>query len=134
MNTGSHVKCVLQNSTVVEGIVLEWSNKIVKLKSLDETNIMIITHPEEDIRLIKVYVVEDKKNNVPLSDLEQQFKEEVEKPTNSDLRLKNLVDLKKMMAEQEKKIISEKLKSHHIGNVHGVKYEYPGFLKKPIAK
>ena len=57
-DTGSHVKLILKNNTVVEGIVEEWFANYVKLKSLDGQSVMIIPHPNEDIMLIKIFLAD----------------------------------------------------------------------------
>jgi hypothetical protein len=147
---GQHVKCLLRTGVLAEGIVEDWGERTVQLRSLDEENILIITHPNDDIMLIKVVLnthqsaaekVAEKirragpERPVPESaDLKQKFQEVYDSPSDDDLRLKELADLKIMLIEQEKKIIADKLKSHHIGPVNKAKYGYPGFLTKPSTK
>ncbi len=47
---------------------------------------------------------------------------------------KSIAELKKDIADQERKIIADKLKNHRIGEVTKVNYGYPGFFKKPRTK
>lgn len=130
---GQHVKCLLRGNTLAEGIVTEWGNNIVQLLSLDEQSILIIHHPQDDILLTKIILCDNwiskKDKDVPVqikqTDLEQQFHKVYEEPSDKHLRLKKLAELRLMIAEQDKKIISDKLKEHHIGNVKEVKYGYP---------
>lgn len=49
---GKKVKILLQGNIVVEGIVKSWNSNSVHL--IDGTSTCIITHPDEDIRVIKV--------------------------------------------------------------------------------
>lgn len=57
--TGQHVKCMLRNNTIIEGIVEEWYGNYVKLMSLDKGSIFIIHHPEQDIILTKIVFDDD---------------------------------------------------------------------------
>lgn len=125
-----HVKLLLNNNIIVEGVVQEWSTDSVKLLSLDKKSISIITHPNEDIRVIKIINDNIIKNN---SELEKEIKETYEQPSN-DLRLKSLVELKKELIRQEKEIVASKLNTHNIGEVKEVKYEQPRFFKKQGAE
>jgi hypothetical protein len=140
----SHVKILLRNNTIVEGIVEEWYGNVVKLQSLDDKSYVIIPHPEEDIVLIKVFpaesgeVVEEKESELSLpepeevkTELEEKFEQVYEQPSGDPVRDKNMAELKTLMAEQDKQIIINKLKDHNIGDVKKVKYGYPGFFKKP---
>jgi DNA-binding NtrC family response regulator len=139
----SHVKILLRNNTIVEGIVQEWYGNVVKLQSLDDKSYVIIPHPEEDIILIKVLLEEVSEENAEetepeppapeavQTELEEQFQKVYEQPSGDPLREKNLAELKTMMAAQERQIIADKLKSHHLGETKKVKYGYPGFFKKP---
>lgn len=154
---GQHIKVILKNNTVVEGIVEEWFNNYVKLKSLDEKSILIIPHPNEDIMLIKVFLTPEfpklefvklKKDDgteietTPeahrvlneVASLEEQFQETLKLPSDNPDRLKTLAELKRLMNEQEKKIVSEKVKNHYIDGTRKVQYGYPGFFKKPRTK
>lgn len=150
-DTGSHVKLILKNNTVVEGIVEEWFANYVKLKSLDGQSVMIIPHPNEDIMLIKIFLADPvqslefvklKKDNgteVKTSsvlaeeeaEIEGKFKEALSLPSDDPTRMKTLVELKQMKTELEKKIISSRVKNHYIDGTRKVQYGYPGFLKKP---
>ena len=129
---GQHVKCILRAGVVAEGIVEEWGTT-AQLRSLDGENILIITHPTDDIVLIKITVKSPIKNKIS-SNLENEFKEIHDQPSNNDLRLKQMVELKALLLEQEKKIITDKLKDHSIGEVKKAKYEYPGFLAQQGSK
>ena len=154
---GQHVKCLLRTGVLAEGIIEEWGEKTVQLRSLDEENILIITHPNDDIMLIKIILNDqpavaeitekvteitekirkkELKNSYKFNhpDLEEKFQEVYEKPSNDDLRLKQLADLKVLLIEQEKKIIIDKLKEHHIGPVNKAKYGQPGFLSLKSTK
>jgi hypothetical protein len=153
---GSHVKILLRNNTIVEGIVKEWYGNVVKLQSLDDKSYVIIPHPEEDIVLIKVLEgmpkidlpivdeVTDTMDTVTtegvhmvereIGHLESQFEEAQNLPTDDPDKAKTLARLRILMAEQEKKIISEKVRNHYPTEAKKVEYGYPGFFKKPGTK
>ena len=136
------VKLLLSGNIIVEGVVKSWNANSVHLISLDGSSTSIITHPNEDIRVIKVFEdkvedVELPKNNVSkvtASNLQNKFEEMYKQPVSDNLRLKKLVDLKKDLIQQEKEIIANKLKEHTVEEVRKVKYEQPGFFKKQIVK
>lgn len=131
----SHVKILLRNNTIVEGIVQEWSDNI-KLQSLDDQSYMIILHPKEDIILIKVFLERDesegeKEEIKPTSALEQKFQETVEQPSDEPTRHQSLADLRVLLSQQERQILANKLRQHHLGETKKVEYGYPRFFSKP---
>lgn len=145
MYIGKHVKLLLQGNLILEGIVKDWFEDQVILTSLDKKSISIVMHPEEDIRVIKVILEPEdistqsssSEDSEPIPDkkeiktqLEKKFDEVYNSPSEDNLRIKTLSELKSQLVEQEKAIISEKLKNHEIGEVRTVKYELPRFLKK----
>ena len=136
---GQHVKCVLRTGALAEGIVEVWSPDEVLLYSLDGESILIITHPREDIMLIKIILGQPEddrqlvtESEAPPNELEKQFQQVHQAPSSVDdnLRLKKMADLKIMLAEQERKIVAQKMTDHHIGEVRKVTYGYPGPDKK----
>jgi hypothetical protein len=137
---GQHVKCILRNGAIAEGIVQsDWMNSIVQLLSLDGESVIIIPHPNEDIMLIKIVLDKPKSEVIKEkiikkqthSDLEKELQKVYEQPSGDDLRTKKMAELKVLMAEQEKKIIADKLKDHRIGDTRKVEYGQPEFYKKP---
>lgn len=135
---GSHLKCMLKNNIVMEGILQNWATDGVELKSLDDNRLIIIMDPT-DIMMITVSLVEEKTEEIlalplPMSELEEKFQEVYEQPSGDSNRHKSLAQLKIMMAEQERKIVANKIKSHHIGETRKVKYGYPGLFEKPGTK
>jgi len=129
---GQHIRCLLRNNLIIDGIVESWSDAKSVLRSLDDTSVYIIQHSAQDIVVIKIILKEPIKIK---NDLSTQFEEELTKPSNDELRLKNMAELKTLLNEQEKKIIAEKLKDHHVnGDVKKVTYEQPGFFPKPRAQ
>ena len=141
---GQHIKCVLRTGMMAEGIVEEWLDNFVRLRSLDGESILIIPHPNEDIILIKIVLEKPKSEAQIIGDkirakqketsLEQEFQEVYDQPSEDDLRVKKMAELKILMAEQDKKIIADKLKDHHIGDARKVEYGTPQFYKKPSTK
>lgn len=128
---GQQVRCVLRNNLIVDGIVESWSENKSVLRSKDGCSISVIQHTEQDVVIVKILLKEPVQVK---QDLEHQFEGEWEKPSEDELRLKNLADLKSMMIAQEKKIIAHKLQEHHIGETKKVAYGQPGFLQMPRVK
>lgn len=140
-----HVKILLRNGTLIEGIVEEWFQNHVQLRSTTDKSIMIITHPEEDIMLIKVLPdeettdeesVPEKEPELPSTDLEAKFQKLHKEPGSAyDLsRNKSLAELRSMVAEQERQIIAKKLRTHYPNQVRRPSYGYPRFFKKPSSE
>jgi hypothetical protein len=142
---GQQVKCILRTGAMVEGIVEEWG-ETVQMLSLDGESILIIPRPSEDIMLIKILLISEEEipkesfkdpelvvaisNNVPYpNSLEEEFDEVYNQPSGDDLRTKKMAELKILLAEQDKKIVSEKIKDHHIGNTRKVEYGFPQLNK-----
>lgn len=129
---GQNVKCILTNSSIVEGSVFEFNDDCLKLKSLDGNDLFIINNPKQNIMITKITI-----NKIPKSklidekkDLEELFKKEYDKPSNDNLRANNLAKLKIMLIEQERKIVSEAVKNHSIGEVNQTKYTNIDLFKK----
>lgn len=140
---GQQVKCMFRNGFVSEGIVESWQTHNVQLRSLDGKSILIITNPAEDIMLIKI-VLENPSNLEELPDISQAIDRTLANvssqptiainPYDADYN-KSLAELRKERAEVERRIITEKLKEHRSSIGGGkVKYEQPGFNKKPSIK
>ena len=131
---GQHVKCLLKTGVLAEGKVEIWNENEVQLLSLDEKSILIITHPTEDIMLIKLLLNKQSKiiDNIVIDN--SIITEKENHSNNNDDRLKNLVALRKELVEQERRIISDKLKTHEASGAMKVKYEQPKFCKMPSAK
>jgi len=138
---GSHVKCILKNNVIAEGIVEEWYGNIVKLKSLDGKSYLIIHHPGEDIVLTKVMVEEiskdSSKNQAEIIADKIRAKQVEKEPEPIDqmaLDAKSKAELHVELAKQEREEVAAKLRDHHIGEVKRVQYGQPGFYKKPSIK
>lgn len=140
--TGQHVKIVFRNGTVTEGIVEGWFNNVVQLKALDGESNLIITNPEQDIMLIKVWDEkfeepqpeptmpepprweDEEKANYSTESLRKEFQERLygkdqtfeEAAATHDPSnpddRKSLAELRVELAKQERKIIAEKLREH----------------------
>lgn len=153
--TGQHVKCILRNGAVAEGIVKEWTDKTVELKSVDGESILIIVHPNEDIMLIKIVlpmpeialptidivddhteVVNSRGVQIVEGELQQKFQEAQKLPSDDPTRIPTLAKLRNMMIEQDKKIITEKVRNHYASSPYDLSrrgklvYNYPNFTKQ----
>lgn len=124
---GQYVRCVLKNNLLLEGIVESWSETISVIKSKDGLQSSIILNTLQDVMVVKII----HKHPIELkTELEQQFIDTTSAPSDDELRLKKMVELKALLVEQEKKIVAEKLRSHHVGEVKKVNYELPRFRQK----
>lgn len=138
---GQHIKCFLRNNNVVDGVVEEWSDTQVVLKSLDGESFLILHHPTDDIALTKIILdnlpkTEEKNNKSKIikTELEQEFHDIADEPGIDDIKNKSLALLKIELNKADRKIIMEKLRSHRVEEVRKVKYGNPGFFKKPISE
>lgn len=141
----SRVKILLTNSTVVEGTVKKWFGESIVLQSLNDDSTMIIINPQQNVMLVKVYSESaseepDYENKTeepmttfveePQTQLQLEFEEVLDQPSDDPIRNKTLAHLRTLMAEEDRQIIANKLKSHHIGDAKRVQYEQPNFIKK----
>ncbi len=124
---GQHVRCVLRNNLLLDGIVESWSDTISVIKSMDGLHSNIILNTIQDVMVVKII---HKQSIQAKTELDQQFDQAHSSPSSDDLRVKKMAELKTLLVEQEKKIIADKLKSHHAGEVRKVNYELPRFYQK----
>lgn len=124
---GQYVKCILRNNVIIEGNVESWSSGKSVLQSFDESSVSIIQHTSQDVVAFKIIL---KKPTQIKKELEDKFEQVSKNIGDDELRLKNMAELKILMIEEEKKIISDKIKDHHINNNRKTIYEQPGFFKK----
>jgi hypothetical protein len=122
---GQHVKCVMRSSLVLEGIIEEWSETQVVLRSLEDQSLMIIHHPAEDIMLTKVLQIaeaqpapiENPSIAVPaVEPIQEQVKKklhEVLQPIDdAELQKKSIQELRQLVIERERQIITNKKREH----------------------
>lgn len=116
---GHHVKCVMRTSLVLEGVVEEWSEARVVLRSIDGESLMIIHRPADDILLTKVMLVEpisDKKGEHNLTEAQEKIKTKLHEvqqaEVDPELQEKNIAELRDMVKEQERQIIIRKRREH----------------------
>lgn len=137
---GQYVKCLMRNSTIIDGIVEEWSSAQAVLKTIDGQNLLIIQRPDEDIMVVKIALeapktptARVKEKIIRKSKTEQIFEQKVAEPSDpyNVTRNKSLADLKVELAKQEKEIITSKLKEHYLGDTRKVEYGFPRISKKP---
>jgi len=120
----SYVKILLKNQTKIEGVVQQWSNEQVVLTN-SSNDIILINKIHEEASVIVIVNKSDNKIK-----LENEVKEIKNKSNKSIDDLKSLAELKKELAIEEQKDISEKLKKIEISSANGVNYGFPGFFKK----
>jgi len=144
--TGQHVKVILSNGVIAEGIVEEWHPNTVQLRSIDGESILIINKPTEDIMLIKIILEKPKEKadfeSVPSVEEANEFAAHFQEVADStdpydNAGVKTLAQLRIELNKQERRIIAEKLKEHRPGI--GSKsisrtYNYPGAVSSPEAR
>lgn len=118
---GQHVKCFMRSTMVLEGVVEDWTDAQVVLKSIDGQSIMIVHRPVEDIMLTKIVVTEpqeilEEKSQENLPEEKQEIREklqEVMAPTgDTEVDKMNLDQLRRLVSEQEKQMITHKKRMH----------------------
>lgn len=151
---GQYVKIYFRNETQLEGIIESWSNSQAILITEESGSACIIMNVLEDVMLVKIMQPKEEESLVEqeqyFNELEEEFEEVKEMPSEDDLRLKKLSELKDLMNKQERKIIYEKLVDHIPGSdikwnkntklkdkvdtlnkkYIGDSYGYPDFFKK----
>jgi hypothetical protein len=132
---GQHVKCFMRSTMVLEGIVEEWADVEVVLKSLDGKSIMIVHRPVDGIALTKIVleepeILEEDAKKIPKewSEIKHEMKsklDQVMQPTGEpDIDRLNLEQLRTLVQEQDRKIIAQK-KKEHFGNPGAAKRAVP---------
>lgn len=139
-----YVRVIFRNSTQAEGIVQSWSEHEAILRSLDGASLLIIQDTSSDIMAVKVYLAAPDTSTPDVLDKEIEHKEEIDSDfeevkqevgVDEYLRAKTLLELRRLQLEQDRKIISERLKDHTpSGNQMKVQYELPRFFKKQSFK
>lgn len=136
LEKGLHIKCILKNNALIEGIIEAWSDDEVVLKSLDGKSLMIVHAGISDIVFTKVILEED--NELNSENVETVISEKIKEtldipPEENNLRDKSIKELVDLRNEQERRIIKDKLKEHSATEVRTVKYGTPGFFKKSVT-
>ncbi len=130
---GQYVKVYFRNGMHAEGTVSTWSKEESVILMPDGKSSCLIMQTNEDVCSVQMFhdMSETKIGlREHMSNLEEQFQDTYAAPSEDELRLKKLSDLKKLMVEQEKKIIKDKLVDHNISAVQKPTYEtIPTFLK-----
>jgi hypothetical protein len=131
------VKVFFRNSMQAEGYVEFWSEEQAVLRADEGLSLLIIQDVKADIMAVKVYTYPDppppkEPKIAEKTPLDEEF-EKVRREDKIDeyLKAKTLIELRKLQAEQDRKIISEKLREHTpTSQVKVPKYELPGLFKK----
>lgn len=142
LEQGQHVKCFMRSTMVLEGLVEEWTDAQVVLKSLDGQSLMIIHSPGADIMITKVVLEEpaqeiaeepqQTERKTPQEWLDEQPQDYIKKKLaevmdpNGELYLDkmNIAQLRQLVHEQEKEMITQK-KKEHFGTPNAPKRSVP---------
>lgn len=135
---GNYIKVIFRNAAQAEGYVESWTDKISVIKSEDGLNYFVIQKTEEDVMAIKIMLDSRENKSLPkieehLDIIHRKFQEEYEYPSDDDLRIKNLAQLKIAMIEQERKLAAAKLRDHTFSGIRKANYEH-GFFQMPRTK
>lgn len=127
---GQYVQVIFRNETQLRGTIETWSD-IKSVLILDDDNSCLIMNTAQDVMIVKILPKPKTQENLQqeMTQINTQFEQVKAEPSANDLRLKKLADLKKMMIEQEKRIVAEKVKSHTITESFRPQYNYPSFMR-----
>jgi len=135
---GQHIKCFLRSGNIVEGIVEEWTQEQAVLKTLDHQSLMIIHSPAQDILLTKVLLHTGIATHSRAQEIADKIREKAAEegqpePDEQSLDAMTKAQLHIELAEQERRVVAEKMKDHYPDSQAPRKktYGYPGFFKKP---
>lgn len=137
INKGQYIKVIFKNNTLIEGIVESWSDQQSILKSADGSNLFIIFQTLEDVMAVKIVLnyCPPGELNKRLLQTQSKFEEVKASPSNDDLRIKRLSELRKELIKQEKEIVAHQLKEHAVSGTSRVNYGIPNLINtKPRAK
>lgn len=123
---GKHVKYFMRNGMVLEGTIEKDTASECILKSMNGKSNMIIHNPTDDILITKVIleeaeiledtdITEEKAPKEWLeiqSDLSDKVQEVLHPTHNAELNKMNVEELRRMVQEQERQIITQKKKEH----------------------
>ena len=114
---GQHVKCIFRNGTLIEGQVEKWEKNIVQLKSFSDQSIIVILHPDEDLMLFKIFIPKLSSNETPpKQNIKNKLKETLSAP--EDIKKQPLKELRNLVLEEEKQIITNKIKEHFSDSIN----------------
>lgn len=126
-----YIKIMFKNGISIEGIVISWEQDNFVLKSDREESFFIIQNPKDDIIAIKIMI---KQKQIAPAIAPQIPINETNKLSEEELKIRKIADLRIALAQQEKEIISNKLKNDTINEVRKVEYGLPGFFKKQSSE
>jgi hypothetical protein len=128
ISIGSIIRIICANNLVEGGKLIEYSDQQMVLELLDKS-LFVVQDPYKNIVAIKIAT-----QKIESSEPEKVFIEEDPEPDRyyrrEDLRAKNLAELHKLKADEERKRARELLqKSSKINTLPEVEFGYPVFTK-----
>ena len=115
---GQRVKLFMRhNSILLEGIVENWSDEQVILKSLEDDGLILVNRPSEDIMIVKITAAQvqiDEQKQLPeiKAEITETLRETLKPEIEPEIESANLKQLRKLAVLQDRKIIAEKSKQH----------------------
>jgi hypothetical protein len=110
---GQHVKIILRASLTLEGIVEQWNDQQIILKSIDGERLTLVNSPTVDILLTIIML--SPKSEVKLPEIKQKITDQLQtvlQENDPEINKLNIQQLKRLVREQEMKIITNKRKEH----------------------
>jgi len=126
-----HVKIYFKNNLIIEGIVKEWE-EIKDFATISSTKSFVTIRSLKDILMVEIFKSDPLpiRNSSPPKSIPP--KQEVKETVSSDLRLKNLIDLKKMQIAEEQNTYRKKL--HEPSGLGNISYGLPRSVEEQIIK
>jgi hypothetical protein len=122
------VKLFFRNGMVEEGIVISWGDKKSVLKSISSENLLVIQKTAEDIIAIKIFVEEAPQETVVPVYVDRPLEVKEREPL---LRAKKLVELRGILAQEERERARQLMTTFKPGSVSLERYGNPIRLQKP---
>jgi hypothetical protein len=133
--SGQHVKLLLRASITLEGIVEQWDEKLVILRSIDGERLLLVHSPGVDILLTTIML--SSKPEIKLPEINKQVIADqlktVLQENDPELSKLNIQQLKNLVKTQEQKIIADKHKEH-FGSAGSAKVAVPYSSSLDILK
>jgi hypothetical protein len=137
IQVGSVVKIFFRGGLSAQGTIVEWSETSLLLKAENCEDLLLINNPKEDILMIRIFASKQDKPQQNVSEQPKTNRSEFQPEQNLDIKSRSLklVDLKLKQAEQERKIVSEKMKSFEPNpDTKSIEYGQPKFVKQYSGK
>lgn len=133
-----YIRCWFRIGIIMEGFVESWSDNKSVLRTHNK-EIIIIQQTATDIVAVTILPLPAiyKKIEKEQNDIKNQIRNNLNNSLIDDkekLDSKKIKDLKILLAQQDKEIVTAKIRNHYIGETKKVEYGYPGIHPKQSNK